>query len=103
MADSAEDLVLEMRRMNAILQAAFRTQLEREIASVASTSDRQKIWSLIDGKRMTKDIAQLSGIPRRTIDDFLSAAENAGLLLNPRGRPPSRLVDLVPSLWLSNK
>ncbi len=85
--------------MNALLKIAFYPQLEAGLASLATTRDRRRIWTHIDGMRTSKDLSKDLGIPRRTVDYFLSAAEQAGLIENPRGRPPVRLVDITPSTW----
>jgi len=49
---------------------------------------------------MSKDIAQLAGIKRRAVDVFLQTLETAGLIENPRGKPPKKILDYVPPSWL---
>ncbi len=92
-------ILTELRRMNALLKVAFYPQLEAGLTSVATTRDRRRIWTHIDGRRTSKDLSKDLGIARRTVDYFLSVAESAGLIENPRGRPPVRLVDIAPSKW----
>src|SRR6266508_6952823 len=94
-----EDFLREIRRLNATVRFAFARQLQTELEKVASTPDRRRIWAVIDGELTTKDISRQLGIPRRTVDFFLSLAEECGLLQNPRGRPPVKLVDYVPLEW----
>ena len=89
--------------MNALLKLAFIPQLEAGLARVVTTTDRRKLWTHIDGKRTSRNLSKDLGIPRRTVDYFLSVAEQAGLIENPRGGPPARLIDVTPSEWGQQK
>jgi len=94
------DELTELRKISKILILANAKAIEDELSKYATTDERKKVWVLIDGKRMSKDIAEAAGIKRRAVDLFLKILANAELIENPRGKPPKRLLDYVPSSWL---
>lgn len=90
----------ELKKISKILILANARVLEDELSKYATSDDRKKVWVLIDGKRMSKEIAKSIGIKRRAVDTFLKILERAELIENPRGKPPKRTVDYVPPAWL---
>ncbi|MCD6240819.1 hypothetical protein J7K27_04770 [Candidatus Bathyarchaeota archaeon] len=88
----------ELRKISKILILANAKAIENELSKYATTDERKKVWVLIDGKRMSKDIAQLAGIKRRAVDVFLQTLETAGLIENPRGKPPKKYLITYPLL-----
>jgi hypothetical protein len=90
----------ELRKISKILILANAEAIEDELSKYATTDERKKVWVLIDGKRMSKEIAQTAGIKRRAVDLFLKILEGAELIQNPRGKPPKRILDYVPPSWL---
>ena len=90
----------ELRKISKILTLVNAETIEKELSKYATTNDRKRVWVLIDGKRMSKDIAQSIGISIRAVDIFLKVLENAELIENPRGKPPKRLLGYVPPPWL---
>ena len=90
----------ELRKISKILILANAKAIENELSKYATTNERKKVWVLIDGERMSKDIAQLAGIKRRAVDVFLQTLETAELIENPRGKPPRKILDYVPPSWL---
>lgn len=89
----------ELKRLNATVRLAFGDQIVKGLEETASTADRRRIWAAIDGQKLSKEISKELAIPRRTVDNFLSIATSEGLLINPYGKPPRRLVDVVPPGW----
>jgi len=94
------DELTELRKISKILILANAKAIEDELSKYATTDERKKVWVLIDGKRMSKDIAQSAGIKERAVYLFLKTLENAELIENPRGKPPKRILDYVPPSWL---
>jgi len=101
MSKEIEELILsELKRISRILMLVYGDFIERELAKVCTSDERKKIWALIDGKHMSKDIAEKVGITERSVNKFLKIAANAGLAENPRGKPPKRIIDYVPPSWI---
>jgi len=100
---SEEEIITELKRLNAAVRLAYASEIVKGLEQVASTLDRRRIWAAIDGHRQSKEISSELGIPRRTVDFFLSIAVNQGLIVNPFGKPPKRLLDVVPSGWDQSK
>lgn len=95
--------LMELRKITKILTLAHGDSLERAIAKYASTDNRKIIWVLIDGSNMPNDIIRKMGttrIKRRTVYDFLEVLEEVKLIVNPKRKPPKRLIDFVPSSWI---
>lgn len=90
----------ELQKITKILTLAHSKPLEKEISKYASTDKRKMIWVLIDGSNMAKDIINETRIKQRTVYEFLEVLEKAKLIENPRGKPPKRLIDLVPASWI---
>lgn len=94
------DELVQLKKISKILILANAKAIESELSKYATTDERKKIWVLIDGQTMSKDIAQSIGITKRGVDKFLKTLEIAELIENPRGEAPKRLLDYVPPSWL---
>ena len=93
----------ELQKITKILTLAYSESLEVEISKYASTDRRKMIWVLIDGINMPNDITnkiRIAKVGLRTVYDFLEVLEKAKLIENPEGKPPRRLIDLVPASWI---
>ena len=99
--DKKEPLLKELQKITKILTLAHANSLEKSISKYATTDTRKKIWVLIDGVNMPKDmVTKIGKVKVRAIERFLDVLENAGLIENPRRKPPSKLIDFVPSSWI---
>lgn len=94
------DELVELKKISKILILANAKTIEVELSKYATTDDRKRIWVLIDGQKMSKDIAQSIGISTRAVDIFLKVLENAELIESPWGKPPKKMLDYVPASWL---
>lgn len=94
------DILMELRKLTKVTVLANAKTIEAELSKVATTNERKKVWMLINGNRMPKEIADSSGISAAAVSYFLTAAEAAGLVEYNRGEPPKRLLDYVPPAWL---
>ena len=90
----------ELRKISKILILANAKAIETELSKYATSDERKKIWVLINGERMSKDIAQLVGVTVRSVDMYLNTLEKAELIVNPWGKPPQKIIDYVPPTWL---
>lgn len=94
------DILRELKKISKILLLTNAAVVEEELAKIASTDDRKRMWVLIDGSRMPKDIANEARVTQRAISYFLNAAEAAGLIEYKHGEPPRRVLDYVPASWI---
>jgi transcription initiation factor IIE alpha subunit len=98
---NTQDPVLEeLRKISKILTLAHGEAIEKDLSKIATSDERRKIWVLIDGVRTAKEIAREVGINLRSVNRFLSIAARAGLVDNPRGKPPKRTINYVPPSWI---
>lgn len=97
---SKDPKLKELKKITKILTLAHAESIEKELSKVATSDERKRMWVLIDGNRMSKDIAQEVGVAVRSVDRFLKIASAAGLAENPRGKPPRRVIDYVPPAWI---
>ncbi len=100
MNQSIEPIVSELKLITKILIISNAGQIEVELGKLASTDERKKMWTLIDGKNMAKDIARLLKVSERGVNHFLKRATDAGFIDNPPRRPATRRLDYVPPSWL---
>lgn len=100
---SGEDHSLEeLRKISKILTLAHASVLEVELGKIASSDVRKKMWVLINGISMPKDIADKLKITDRAVNYFLDSLEKAGFIENRGGRrePPKKVLDYVPPSWI---
>ena len=98
--ETMSDELAELRKISRILTLVNAKVVEDKLSEYATTDNRKKIWTLIDGKRMPNNIAQSIRISTRSVERFLKILETAELIENLRGKPPKRLLDYVPPSWL---
>ena len=93
----------ELQKITRILTLAHADSLKKALEKYASTDERKMMWVLIDGTNMQKDMVNRIGterIKKSAIYNFLEILEKAKLIENPWGKPPKRLVDVVPASWI---
>jgi hypothetical protein len=99
--ESPQDPVLkQLQLITRILTIAHADRVANELAKIATTDDRKKMWILIDGKQMSRDIARKLNVSDRAVNYFLREATLAGFVENPRRKPPAKLIDFTPPSWL---
>ena len=95
------DELKELQKITKILTLAHAEALEKEISKYATTDVRKKIWVLINGTNMPKDMVRLIGkVKVRAIETFLDELEEAQFIENPKRKPPRKLIDYVPPAWI---
>jgi len=96
------DELKELKQITKILMLANAEILKNELKQYATTDNRKIIWVLIDGTRMSKDIARsIRDITEDAVNKFLQLLEKANLIENPPRKPPVKLLDYVPPEWLA--
>jgi len=90
----------ELKRISKILTLAHGEALENELSKIATSDERKRIWVLIDGIKLPKDVAKDVKVAVQSVNRFLAIAEKAGLIENPWGKPPKRKIDYVPVKWV---
>lgn len=95
------DELKELEKITRILTLAHAKEIEGELTKYTTTDERKKIWVLIDGNNMPKDMAELAGnVKVRAIELFLKQLATAKLIENPSRKPPIKLIDYVPLSWI---
>lgn len=94
------DELTELKKISKILILSNAQTLEKELSKYATTEDRKRVWALIDGKILPKEIAIAIGGSRRAVEIFLKGLENAELIECTYGKPPKKIVDFVPASWI---
>lgn len=90
----------ELKKISKILILANTKTLENELSKYVTTDDRKRVWALINGERMPKEIAQSLGISKRSVERLLKILETAELIENPWGKPPKKILDYTPPSWV---
>ena len=90
----------ELRKISKILVLANASVIEKELSKIATSDARKKMWVLIDGKRMAKDIANEIGVTQMAVSYFLAAAVAAELIEYAPHEPPRKILDYVPPSWI---
>ena len=101
MPDKKDPILTELKKISKLLTLAHGDALEKELEKIANTEKRKVMWVLIDGTRMTKEIAEFIGVTERGVNKFLRELSLAEFAENPRGKPPRRLIDYVPPSWIN--
>jgi len=90
----------ELRKISKILLLTNASVIESELAKIATSEDRKRMWVLIDGLRMPKDIASQLKITDRAVRYFLDGLSAVGFIENRKGEPPKKILDYVPPSWM---
>lgn len=88
-----------MKTVKLLLEIQTRPTLTAELNSLASTSERRKMWILSSGELTTTEIAAKAGVKSRAVQYFVEEASKSNLLAVPKRGYPKRLVDYIPENW----
>jgi hypothetical protein len=95
-----ESSLRELKKISKILLLANAPIIEKELSKIANSDARKKMWVLIDGKRMPKDIAKEVGVTQMAVSYFLTAAAAAEFVEYTQREPPRRIFDYIPPSWI---
>jgi len=90
----------ELRKISKILILANASIIEKELSKIANSNSRKKVWVLIDGERMPKDLAKEAGVTQMAVSYFLNAAASAEFIEYTKREPPRKILDYVPPAWI---
>lgn len=93
-------MLAELKKISKILLLANSSIIEKELSKVANSDIRKKMWVLLDGGRMPKDIAQEVGVSLMAVSRFLDGASAADLVAYSPREPPRRILDYIPPSWV---
>ncbi len=96
-----KDRLFELRAINRTLSIAHAEKIDHYLNEVIRTKNRRKMWIAIDGSRMQNEIAEESGVSQRAVSGFLSTLSDAGLIEYKQLKPPRKIIDHIPSKWLT--
>ncbi len=97
--DSIMALYDEVSKIRQLLEMLSRSVLKEELDKAATTEERKRIWTLLNGARRTEEIAQLAGVSQRAVQVFVKDLERADLIITRKRGYPRRRFDYVPSDW----
>ena len=90
----------ELKNISKILTLANAPMIETEISKIANSDARKRMWILIDGKRMPKDLAKEVGVTPMAVSNFLTALATADFVEYTQREPPSRKLNYIPPSWI---
>lgn len=100
-SEKEDDATLhELKKISKILILANASVIENELSKIVNSNARKKIWVLIDGKRMPKDLANEAGVTQMAVSYFLNAVAPAGFIEYTQREPPRKILDYVPPSWI---
>src|SRR6267143_2712799 len=98
---SQEDVLRELRKISKDLTLTNSMAIEKELAKLASSKERKQMWVCTDGRRDRIEIASVVKVTPQAVGQFLKAGVALDLIEYETGKPPRRLLDYVPTDWLS--
>jgi hypothetical protein len=94
-----EKIIEELITIRSLLERMVRGDLKQELETVATTDERQKIWSLLDGVSSTAEIATKVGISQRAVQLFMKDLIELDLITIEKRGYPKRRFNYIPSRW----
>jgi DNA-binding MarR family transcriptional regulator len=94
-------ILRELKNISKILTLANASVIETELSKIANSDARKRMWILIDGKRMPKDLAKEVDVTPMTVSNFLTALAAADFVEYTQREPPSRKLNYIPPSWIS--
>jgi DNA-binding transcriptional ArsR family regulator len=97
-----EKVYEELTTVRHLLEILLRSYLKKDIESIVTTMERQKVYTSIDGFSSTGDIAQKAGVTQRAVQIIIKDLMDAGLITMERRGRPRRIFDYIPQEWRVN-
>ena len=91
--------ISEFIELKQIVLLNSRESIKKEIEEVATTDERKEIWGLLDGLKLTTEIAEKVGVSARAVQMFVSQLVEKELVVIQKRGYPKRRVDYIPSDW----
>jgi len=94
-----EKIIEELIKIRNLIERMARQDLKRELEAVATTAERRKIWSLLDGISGTDEIAAKAGVSQRAVQLLVKDLMDADMVTLEKRGYPKRRFDYIPSDW----
>lgn len=98
-SETQEKIFEELVKIRGLLERMAREGLKRELEEIATTTERRKIWVLLDGVSGTDEIAVKANVSQRAVQIFVKNLMDADLITLEKRGYPKRKFDFVPSNW----
>ena len=95
------EVLRELRTILKVLILSNSAVIEKELSRIATTNERKRMWVVINGRLMPKNIASQANVTQMAVSNFLNACKVAGFVDYTKGEPPKRVLDYVPPEWIS--
>ena len=95
----SEKILEELIKIRSLLERMARNALKQELEALATTTERKKIWTLLDGLSSTEEIARKANVTQRTVQIFVKELSDADLVIVEKRGYPKRKFDYIPSDW----
>jgi len=82
-----------------LTELQLRGPIKDELAKLASSIERRKMWILCDGTVSTIEMSKTVGVSPRAVQYFVQDGLKTGLLRVDRRGYPSRTIDWTPPEW----
>ena len=92
-------LIDEVSQIRQLVELLAKDMLKQEIESVATTTERKRIWALCDGSLNTDELAQKTNMSQRAVQVFVKQLKEIDLVTFERRSYPKRRYDYVPPNW----
>ncbi len=97
-----EKILEELHAIKTILIITNNEKIDVIFNEVVNTVNRRKMWAMIDGVKMPKDIADSVGISAMAVSDFLKRVSEVGFVKYELGKPPKKSITYTPAAWLED-
>ncbi len=92
-------LIDEVTEIRKLVELLAKETIRKDLEDIATTVDRQRIWTHCDGSLNTEEIAQKVNVSQRSVQRFVKELREADLIKNERRGYPKRRFDYIPSDW----
>lgn len=97
--DTMRNIQDEVEQIRSLLEIIAEDAIRSKLGVIATTRNRKRLWTLIDGKKSTSDLAKDVGIDIRSVQQFVSELVDRGLVNVVRRGHPRRRYEIVPKEW----
>jgi len=89
----------ELSKIRQLLEILAEDALRKKLEKVATTKERKKMWSLLDGTLSTEEIAKKVNVTQRAVQIFIRELKEMGLVSIEKRGYPKRRFDYIPADW----
>ena len=93
------EVLNELTKIRQLLLILVEDALKKKLEKVATTKERKKMWSLLDGTLSTEEIAKRVNVTVRAVQIFVKELKEMDLVIIEKRGYPKRRFDYVPLDW----